>query len=136
MARHFFQITDGNQVGAAADRGTETAYSAPPSDGKQNRRCQFTFRNIRFSCKFQHSHCNGTKYFRYHYIRQKNGQQGRCSQPDQDLLFHGSPDTAKGLYRKPFVQPRGRPCHANHIRTQQQYTYFREILADDLTVRY
>ena len=37
MARHFFYISDGNQVGAAADRGTETAYSAPPSDGKQNR---------------------------------------------------------------------------------------------------
>ena len=96
MTGELLHVSDGNKIGGASDRRTETADTAPPADGKEYRQCQFTVGNIFFTDEFQHADGDGAEYGGDDGIWQKCGKHDGRAEPYEDLLTHRRADKTKG----------------------------------------
>lgn len=131
MARQFFQIGNGHQIGGGADGGAEAADAAAPADGKEDGDGGFAFADILLAHEVEHGGGNGAEDGGYHHIGQENGQGRGGQEPHKNLALHGGTDGTEGFHGNPFVQSRGGPGEADEVAAQKEYSDFGEILADD-----
>ena len=135
MAGQLFDVGNGDKVRRGSDRRAETADTASPADGKQDRERHAAFRHVILADRAQHGDGNRTEDSGHDDVWKENGKDGRCEEPDENLVFHRSPDEAERFDRHALVEARRRPCQTDEIGSQEQDGDFRKVLADDVGIR-